>query len=234
MNATPSQPPAGQPSSHHAAQTSAHPPAHPFAQGPAQRATGASHTAGATACPEGQAVLAANQPRPSVQTTSTMLRIGVRGPARPVDELLARLEAAEGAAWLSAALANAARLAGVPVSACRVALLAPAATPTSGSIERMLCEGAATVTQLEMLKDHGKRMLKSAVTPDDRSAALAAYFFSIAAALKHHDTLIGARRAGGDHGPRDELHDALLDLASATNQPWTSMLGEAALRTKQT
>jgi hypothetical protein len=154
--------------------------------------------------------------RPSEQTASTLLRIGVAGPARPVDDLIARIEADDGHAWLLAALADAARLDGL--------------TPATGDIEHLLCLGHAGVAQLEQLKDRGKRLLKSASTGDQRLGGLAMYFFSIAAALAHHHALIGARQTSGERRPREELHDALLDLASVTPEPWSTLLADAAMR----
>ena len=158
--------------------------------------------------------------QPSAQTASVLLRLGISGAQRPVDELLARLDMRDGCKWLESALTDAARAVDIPV-------------PPGSSIENLLCAKAATPKQLEAMKDHGKRQLKNALTSNDRCAGLAAYFFSIASALKHHGTLIGAKRADGKHGPREELHQALLDLASATDRPWTSMLGEAALAARR-
>jgi hypothetical protein len=140
------------------------------------------------------------------------------GPARPVDELLARLHTADGPAWLRAVL---------------TAVVQDTATSAKNlSIEEFL-NGGADVGQLEKIKDYGKRLLKSAASPADRCSGLVAYFWSIAAALRRHGVLIGARRADQGQVPRDELHDALLDLAAATDEPWSAMLAEAALRVRQ-
>jgi hypothetical protein len=132
-----------------------------------------------------------------------------------VDELLARLETRDGGRWLAKALSDAARAAGIAVT-------------EDASVEGLLCAGAASPAELAAIKDQGKRLLKAG-TENDRCAGLAAYFFSIASALRHHGKLIGARSADTAGQPREELHQALLDLASATDPPWTAMLGQAAL-----
>jgi hypothetical protein len=149
---------------------------------------------------------------PDARTTSALLRAGRKGPMRPADELAARLEKADSNQWLQIALHSA--VPGIDAGA---------------SVEDMLCGGKADPSQLATLKDHGKRLLKNAMTDNERVTGLAAYFLAIAAALQHHGTLVGARN---ESGPREELQDVLLDLAASAQEPWSTMLGEAALRAK--
>jgi hypothetical protein len=144
--------------------------------------------------------------------------MGFAAPSRPVDELLARLEAHDGASWLASTMSNAAEAVGI--------------TAPPNAIDKVFCSASATAEQLEAVKDYGKRTLKGALNAEERCQGLAAYFVSIAAALTHHNTLIGAKRADGDRGPRSELHNALLDLAAATELPWTALLGDAAMRSR--
>ncbi len=136
-------------------------------------------------------------------SASRLLRLGLTEQDRPVDELIRRLEEPDGAAWLPRTLA------------------AHAGLGDRAQIETFIAPGA-DLNRLHQLKESGKKSLARHASGDARLAAIALYFLSVAAALRHHQSLICSR-------PRDEVTAVLLDLAAATAEPWSTMLSEAAI-----
>ena len=135
-------------------------------------------------------------------TADYLLRLGVVDTGRPVNLLLERLETDPDQSWLREALA------GLPGLGGR-------------DVETMFLDGAASVEELQAVKDDAKRLMKIASDPNDRAVALAGYFVTTAAALAHHREKISS-------GVRKELSNAILDLAAATTGRWQELFTEAA------
>lgn len=137
---------------------------------------------------------------------STLLRLGLLGPRRPIDDLADRLSEPGASTWLDGMLEVGTTTAvGLP----RSVLLAP----------------GTTVEQFGKIKDEGKRRYRTAETADGRLAGLAIYFVAIAGALDQHKKNICSR-------PLDVLHAALLDLAASAPGVWSELLTRAASATR--
>lgn len=133
---------------------------------------------------------------------SRMLELGLSSPRRPVDDLIDRLSLPGAGDWLAQTLAQG------PAGAF-------------GDPASYLAEGKATLDQLLAVKQSSKSLLNTVDDPATRLAALAGYFFAIAAALVQHKSNISSRSLS-------ELEPVLLDLASVTAEPWTSLLAGAS------
>jgi len=81
---------------------------------------------------------------------------------------------------------------------------------------------ARTLDELTATKNEAKRALASAAG-ELRLAAILRYFIAVGTALADHDALITGRT-------RQEVDDALSDLASATPRGWTELLLRATAR----
>lgn len=138
------------------------------------------------------------------EQTTSLLRLGLSDPPRPVDELIERLRAADGASWLATTLERG-PLAGV------------------GNATDVLVEGRCTPEQLRTVKDEARAMSKKS-DARDRLAGIAAYFLAIAAGLRHHGTLLTSR-------DRAAVNEVLLDLAEAAPDPFSGLLMDATLVT---
>jgi hypothetical protein len=120
----------------------------------------------------------------------------------PVVHLRQRLEQEDGAGWLEACLAR------------------PPFAPLADAA-RALIDGPVTLDELNALKERGKAGFAGSGARDERLASIAAYFLSIAAALKHHGRSITSQ-------PLGELRTLLIDLAAAAAEPWSSLFSSAA------
>ena len=120
-----------------------------------------------------------------------LLRMGLRGPGRPVDQLVELLEKVDAGGWLTSALA---------------------AHESTANTEAYP-EGSHTTEQLEALKEEAKRRGSGASADVTAAQATAAYFVAVAAALTEHGTKISS-------APAEELRMILLDLASVTGGSW--------------
>jgi hypothetical protein len=140
------------------------------------------------------------------ETISRLLQLGITGPRRPVDALVERLSAADGAAYFKQMLARA------PIK-------------NLGDPEVALVHGRCDEVALDRLKEASKRLLQDAINDTDRLAGLAGYFFSVAAALVHQDRNITSRST-------QELHEVLLELASVSPGAWARFLGAAAIKAR--
>lgn len=138
----------------------------------------------------------------SIEQASRLLRIGIHGPARPVDELLDRLAGTDGSAWLSDALAT-----------------GPAAA--FGPPDVTLARGNLTLEQLASIKQVSTRLVAQPASGTATLAAMAAYFFAVAAGLADFGTNLSSR-------PREDLEPILLDLASVTPDAWSDLFIRAA------
>ena len=132
-----------------------------------------------------------------------LLGMGLAGAPRPVDELINYLSTGIASKWLEFALDH-----------------GPA--KGIGPARAMLLEGAATPDQMRAIKDHSKRLLKKAATQQERLAAMAGYFISIAASVVHHRVVPSDR-------PYADIRNVLIDLATALPEPWSDMLGQATI-----
>jgi len=133
---------------------------------------------------------------------SRLLRVGLRGPSRPVDRLLDRMAEPDGAAWLARILADRS--------------LAVLSAATDDETWKTL-----TPDDLVSLKEVKKTAAVRANSPEATLKALVGYFFSIALALAFFERNISSRGA-------EELSPALMDLASVTPPDWSSIFERAA------
>jgi len=131
-----------------------------------------------------------------------LLALGLTGPYRPVDLLIDRLRARDGAAWFERTLSE------PPIGEI-------------GDAKRALLEGEASLEDLNSLKERAKSAMVEAEDLDATRRAVAAYLLAATAALAHHGRSISSRR-------REELYEALIDLASAAPERWAAMLRRAA------
>ena len=136
------------------------------------------------------------------EQASRLLRVAISGPDRPVDDLLCRLAESDGAAWLTEALTAG------PVG-------------TFGPPQRVLCEGTLTLDQLLSIKKDSTALAAKAPDPPARLAAMAGYFFAVAAGLAHFGRNTSSRK-------REQLEPTLLDLAAVTPEVWSKLFVHAA------
>jgi hypothetical protein len=135
---------------------------------------------------------------------SELLRMGVVGDQkRPLDRLLDRLHAPGGDVWFQDAL--------------RIPTLRLGDDP-----EAALARGRLGVVGLDEAKERSKQAAFGSVDANERLAATGVYYLCIASAAVHHNRLITSL-------PREELANAFLDFGAALPEPWSSMLGRAAL-----
>lgn len=139
----------------------------------------------------------------SVDAASRLLKLGLGGRRRPVDDLIDRLHEPDGARWLTQAL-DAGPLEGI------------------GDAEAIFLNGEGGLAKLTAIKERSKVILDRPRDRDERLAGLAAYFLSIAAGLRHHGKVIGGRG-------REDRNTVLLDIAAAAPAPFSEMLGKATL-----
>lgn len=133
---------------------------------------------------------------------SCLLRLGLVGPRRPIDDLADRLADTGSSGWLDATLEI-------------------GATAAIGSGRSTLVVGTPSIEDLKKIKNEGKRRYRFADSVDGRLGGLAIYFVAIASALVHHRANICSRSP-------QVLHDALVDLAAVASGPWSDMLTRAA------
>lgn len=133
--------------------------------------------------------------------TINLLRMAALDGGRPMDEVVARLEAPDGARWLAAQIDRI----GMPEGATSSGVL-------DGSVPlRVLIAVMARATKLAGTSlDHRQRL-----------AGLAVHDLCIAAAMVHHGVLPSRR-------PRDDWDDRLVRLSAATAEPWRRLLRAAA------
>ncbi len=150
------------------------------------------------------------------ERASTLLRLGLKGPRRGVDDAIERLVAPEGPIWLEESLGAL----GLPPAGVREhrASLDPAARATD-----QLVAGRASATALREAKERHKAAMLGGQDRESRVRSILLYYLCIAAALAHHRERITAQATA-------ELSDALLDLAGALPEPWALLAARAAAR----
>ena len=140
--------------------------------------------------------------RVDVESATRLLRLGIAGPARPVDALVLRLQRPDADRWLADVLAHA--IHAPPADCARTAL-----------------GGGVPLDALERMKAESKSAAAALRTEEDALRATAQYFLSVAIALAAH----GARISSGR---QETLHDALADLAGAAPGLWGEIFLRAA------
>ncbi len=129
-----------------------------------------------------------------------MLELGVDESRRPVDVIIERVAAKDGAAWIRQTLLRS------PVGGL-------------GDPEQSLVSGQS---DLEQLRRAAERCRTDDAPPGSDAAlgAMLAYFLTIAAALAHHGAKLSRRS-------RTQIDESLLDLAAAAPEPWRDLLCRA-------
>lgn len=136
-----------------------------------------------------------------------LLSLGIRGPARPVDRLVDRLRSVDRQKWVEGVLLEIER----------------AVQP--GARDLLLTGRHVTDAPLEVLrriKDRCKKQAARAEPGKEPLEPMLGYFFAVAAALTHHQTLISSVA-------RSEIDSVLLDLACELPDPWVDLLCRATL-----
>lgn len=132
-----------------------------------------------------------------------MLRLGVAGPRRGVDDLIDRLRTPDGWDWWLASMSE-------------------LGEGSSSDASARLVEGKVDLKFLQGAKElHKARMAQGNPIPK-RLASMAAYYACIAAAQVHHKMTITGQNP-------ELLSEALADLAAATPEPWSDLIGKAAM-----
>ncbi len=137
------------------------------------------------------------------ETLSTLLRMGLEGPRRPVDDLIDRIAQPDGHAWLDRMIRH-----DLPLGERRI-------------IPRVL-HRQAQLDEVHELKAMAKERLAQVRTSQDRVSALLSYFVAIAGGLAQFHLSITSRGA-------DDLVPALLDLAEAMPDRMAGLFADAAL-----
>jgi hypothetical protein len=137
----------------------------------------------------------------AVEQASRMLRLGIHGPARPVDNLLDRLAEPDGATWLRGVLAMEG-----------VAALATIPTPTG--------KESLVVGELTQIKESSKAAAIRGGSHVALLKAMVGYFFAIAGAFALFQTNISSRSSA-------ELEPILIDLASVAPPDWSVVFERA-------
>ncbi len=142
----------------------------------------------------------------STSDASKLLQLGLNIPERPIDQLMDRLNQPDGLNWLDLQLSE------EPIS-------------MFGSPKQLLVKGDITLDQLKKIKQQSKKLLSSHPDYSSRMQATIGYFFSIAASLLHHQTLLSNRK-------REEIKAAMDDLSAITSDPWSDFFKSASQHTQ--
>jgi hypothetical protein len=118
---------------------------------------------------------------------SLLLRLGIAGPNRPIDDLISRLEQPDGVAWFS--------------------------TQMSDRTLARLGNGTASldVATLRELKEVAKNWLGRPSSVDERLRGLLGYFLAVALALRQHDENISSRSVADIQSVLSDLATAIPD-----------------------
>jgi len=139
----------------------------------------------------------------SPDRATRMLRLGVVGPRRGVDDVIDRLRTPDGWQWWEACMSE----------------LGEGSAADAAS---RLINGRADLAFITSAKElHKSRMAAGNPVPQ-RLASMAAYYACIAAALVHHKKAITGQSP-------ELLSEALADLAASAPEPWSDLIGKASL-----
>lgn len=136
-----------------------------------------------------------------------LLALGLRGPRRPVDRLIARLEAPDGSRWLDQTVER---------------LDSGSESPVRMLLTRAQPGGQRGLEMLIALKDRCKKAASGSAPGEEPLEPMLGYFLAIGAALAHQGKLISSM-------PRRDVDGVLLDLACAMPEPWVELLCRATL-----
>ena len=136
--------------------------------------------------------------------TARLLTLGIAGPRRPIDDVLARLEQPGGRQWFADEIRG----------LCAAHFGRPADALITGELSAAAIGGAKEAVKGEMA---------DAPTHEQSLRLIARYFALVAAALAAHGERIASRSDL-------ELEEALLDLATASPAPFDAMFRLAAER----
>ncbi|HVR74254.1 MAG TPA: hypothetical protein VMT52_07980 [Planctomycetota bacterium] len=134
---------------------------------------------------------------------SRLLRLGLSGEREPVDELISRLDAPDGRAWLEAVVDR-----------------GPLALEPSRPLADLLAEGKAPLEVMLLLKKRANALLGRLEPKEDFLCGIAGYFFTVAAALVHHGTMISSQ-------DEERLEAVFRKLSHSVPEPWKSLLRRA-------
>ena len=137
------------------------------------------------------------------ERATRMLRLGVVGPRRGVDDLIDRLRTTDGWQWWETCMGE-------------------LGEGSSKDAAARLVNGEADLKFLTAAKERHKSTMGSGNPAPKRLASMAAYYACIAAALVHHKKAITGQSP-------ELLSEALADLAASTPEPWTGLIGKAAM-----
>jgi hypothetical protein len=131
-----------------------------------------------------------------------MLRLGVVGPRRGVDDLIDRLRTPDGWQWWESCMGE-------------------LGEGSAADAAKRLVNGEADMKFITAGKERHKATMGAGNPPPKRLASMALYYVCISAAVVHHDKLITGQSA-------ELLGEALADLAASTPEPWSDLIGKAA------
>lgn len=141
----------------------------------------------------------------SANAVSRLLPLGLSQPAGPVAALIERLSAPDAPDWLARTLSGGAMAdAGTTAAAC--------------------ADGRASLEDLRRVKDQAKKAMGRSETRQEMLSATLCYFLAIGAGLAHHNELLTSQS-------REQVDQALVDLADVLPDPWAAMLERAAMVT---
>jgi len=163
--------------------------------------------------------------------TANLLRLGFGGQSRPIDRLIARLEADDGVHWLASALTEIPIVVAAPgtwFARSGSGLTAHDVFIGSGPVESRKADrpgGRPPAEQhlatLRAIKHRCKQIVSSPRNEEQMLVGTLGYFLTVAAGALHHRVQLSSR-------PADELDAALLDLASVLPEPWCDLMNAAA------
>lgn len=131
-----------------------------------------------------------------------MLRLGVVGPRRGVDDLIDRLRTTDGWAWWETCMAE-------------------LGEGSAKDAAARLVNGEADLKFITAGKERHKATMGAGNPAPKRLTSMAVYYACISAALVHHKKLITGQS-------QELLSEALADLAASTPEPWSGLIGKAA------
>lgn len=145
-----------------------------------------------------------------------LLHLGIRGPVRPVDRLVERLRARDRQAWVEGVITEVERA--LQPGARDLLLTGRHAEGTDSAGDGP----PPPLDAIRRIKDRCKKQAARAEPGKEPLEPMLGYFFAVAAALAHHNTLISSVT-------RSEIDGVLLDLACELPDPWVELLCRATL-----
>lgn len=146
-----------------------------------------------------------DKPKPEItpDRATRMLRLGMTGPRRGVDDVIDRLRTPDGWKWWESCMSE-------------------LGEGSAKDAAARLVEGKADLKALTTAKELHKTRMSSGNPVPQRLASMAAYYACIAAAQCHYKKPITNQNPA-------LLGEALADLAASTPDPWSDLFGKAAM-----